>query len=172
MAILSLTSVRNTLGGTFSVNGTKVYPSGGKYTVYLNPSDIGATSTTFDLSFITYTQGHSHQSGYDSKTDETVISISSMHHTYEYKTMKSHTGTLDLGDITLKIYTGEDFVNVPSTAGFFVGVNNIARKVSDMYIGISNKARKISDGWVGVNGIARKFWPCLELQNVTPGSII
>ena len=172
MAILSLTSVRNTLGGTFSVNGTKVYPSGGKYTVYLNPSDIGATSTTFDLSFITYTQGHSHQSGYDSKTDETVISISSMHHTYEYKTMKSHTGTLDLGDITLKIYTGDDSVAVPSISALFVGIDGVAKKVTDMLVGINGVAKKIPDAWIGINGIARKFWPCLELQNVTPGNII
>ena len=171
MAILQLTSVLNTFGGTFRVNGTQVYPSGGKYTVYLTPSDIGATSTTFNLSFVTYTEMHSHMTGYDTITEE-VVQYSSQHSVIKYTSKTSHTGRLQLGEITLKIYTGDDVINVPSIAGFFVGENDVARKVSDMYIGVSNKARKISDGWVGINGVARKFWPCLALQNVTPGSIL
>ena len=171
MAILQLTSVSNTYGGTFRVNETQVYPSGGKYTVYLTPSDIGTTSATFDLSFVTYTQQHSHMTGYDSLTSE-VIQSTNQGLITKYTSKTSHTGKLQLGEITLKIYTGDDVINVPSIAGFFVGESDVARKVSDMYIGVSNKARKISDGWVGINGVARKFWPCLALQNVAAGSIL
>jgi hypothetical protein len=109
--------------------------------------------------------------GYDSLSSEVVQSTNQGLIT-KYTSKTSHTGKLQLGEITLKIYTGDDVINVPSIAGFFVGENDIARKVSDMYIGVSNKARKISDGWVGINGVARKFWPCLALQNVTPGSVL
>ena len=171
MAILQLTSINNTYGGSFKINDTKVYPSSGKYTIYLQPSDIGATSTTFNLSFATNTVAHSHMNDYDSLQSE-VINGSAQHSTIKYTAKKTHTGTLQLGEITLKIYTGEDFVNVPSTAGFFVGVNNVAKKVSDLYVGVSNKARKVTDGWVGINGVARKFWPVVELKDTVSGDII
>ena len=41
----------------------------------------------------------------------------------------------------------------------YVGVDNVAQKVSRMYIGVDNTARHIIKGYVGVNGVAQQFWP-------------
>ena len=172
MAVLSLTSISNTYGGSLQVNGTKVYPSNGVYNIYLEPTDLGEASTTFELKFSTYTQAHSHQTGYDSKTSEVLISTSSMHHTYEYKTMKYHTGTVELGDITLKIYTGDDFVAVPSTSALYIGVGGVAKKITEMYASVNGIAKKISGSWIGIRGTAQEFQPCLELQHIVPGEIV
>lgn len=38
----------------------------------------------------------------------------------------------------------------------YVGVNNVARKISKEYVGISNVARNISKVYVGINNVARK----------------
>lgn len=40
----------------------------------------------------------------------------------------------------------------------FVGVNNVARKISNCYVGIDGKARKVKAIYVGVNGVARLVW--------------
>lgn len=174
MAVLSLTSISNTYGGNLSVNGTRVYPSNGVYTIYLEPADLGETSTTFEFKFTTYTPTHgsSHLNSYDSRTYNKIVEAGSSYTVAQYTLVKNHTGTLSLSDITLKIYTGDDFVAVPTTSALFIGVNNIAKKVTDIYTGVNNVAKKVTDGWIGINGVARKFWPCLELQNVTPGGIL
>jgi hypothetical protein len=42
--------------------------------------------------------------------------------------------------------------------GAYVGVNNIARKVTKIYCGVDNVARKVKKGYVGVGGVARIFF--------------
>ena len=39
----------------------------------------------------------------------------------------------------------------------YIGVNNIAKKVSSLYIGVNNKARKVKSGYIGVNNKAHSF---------------
>lgn len=171
MAVLQLTSINSTYGGTLEINDSTVYSNASIYTVYLEPSDIGTTSTTFTLKFRTATPVHSHSSNYDSKTTTMGSSDSAgaeYYHTYK----KNHTGILNLDNITLKIYAGDDFSSVPSTTALFVGVGGVAKKVTDIFVGVNGVARKVSDAWIGVNGVARKFWPCLELKDVPAGSII
>lgn len=171
IAILSLTSASNTYGGgSLKINDEEVYKSSGKYIVYLNPSDLGASSTTFTLKFRTYNPTHSHSSNYDSHTSSVDSRTEGYYEYHTYK--KSHTGTLTLSNITLNIYTGDDAANVPSTPLIAVGVNDVARKVSDIYVGVNGVARKVSDAWVGINGVARKIWPCLALRDVPVGSLI
>lgn len=171
MAVLQMTSANNTYGGSLYVDDEGVYLSGGIYTVYLEPSVIGATTTSFTLKFITYTPTHYHHSNYDSRAYHASGSVGS-YPAEQYLLTKNHTGVLNLENITLKIYTGDDFVSVPSTSALFVGVNDVAKKVTDIFVGVDGVARKVSDAWIGINGVARKFWPCLELKDVPPGSII
>lgn len=40
----------------------------------------------------------------------------------------------------------------------YVGVNNVARKVTSMYVGVNGVARKIKKAYVGVNGVAQQFY--------------
>ena len=40
----------------------------------------------------------------------------------------------------------------------YVGVNNVARKVSKMYVGVGGIARKVKKAYVGVGGVARLFF--------------
>lgn len=40
----------------------------------------------------------------------------------------------------------------------YVGVNGIARNVSNIYVGVNGVARKVVKGYVGVNGVAQQFW--------------
>ena len=40
----------------------------------------------------------------------------------------------------------------------YVGVSDVARKVSKAYVGVSGTARKIIKGYVGVNGVAQLFY--------------
>ena len=42
--------------------------------------------------------------------------------------------------------------------GVYVGVNNLARKVTKIYCGVNNVARKVKKGYVGVGGVARIFF--------------
>lgn len=57
--------------------------------------------------------------------------------------------------------------------GAFLGVNGVARKISNKYIGVNGVARKISNGYIGVNGVARQFWPGGEpLSGLPAGSIV
>ena len=42
--------------------------------------------------------------------------------------------------------------------GAYVGVNNLARKVTKIYCGVNNVARKVKKGYVGVGGVARIFF--------------
>lgn len=171
MAVFSMESISTTFGGTIWVNDEVVYKSGDKYIAYLDPSIVGLNSTEIILKFQTYTPKHYHKSDYDSISNE-----------YNYDTTegayggavytKYHEGVLTVNNITLKIYTGDDFVSAPSTSVLFVGVGGVAKKVNDMFIGVSGIAKKVSDAWIGVNGVARKFWPCLELKDVPAGSKI
>ena len=43
----------------------------------------------------------------------------------------------------------------------YVGINNVARKVSKMYVGVNGVARKVKKAYVGVNGVAREFYTIL-----------
>ena len=172
MAILQLTSTNNTYGGSLKVNGTEVYKHSSIYTVYLDASAIGTTSTSFTLEFQSYNPAHNHLNNYDSKTLVSQNSGITSETVYVYHYKKYHTGLLNLDNITLKIYTGDDAANVPSTPLICVGVDEIAKKVTDMYVGVNGVAKRISDAWVGINGVARKIWPCLELKDVPVGSLI
>ena len=176
MAVLQMTSGNNTYGGSLYVNEDGVYLSGGVYTYYLDPSILGTSTTSFELKFRTNTPVHSHATGYDSRTYSHSSSLTDTEGNYiqvdVYTLIKNHTGLLNLTDITLKIYTGDDLVSAPSTSALFVGVDDVAKKVTDIFVGVDGVARKVSDAWIGINGVARKFWPCLELKDVPPGSII
>lgn len=176
MAVLQMTVTQNTYGGSLYVNYEGVYLSNGKYTVYLDPSTIGTVATSFTLEFTTYTKTHYHSSDYDLRSEAGFSYITDAEGNLIpvdiYTLTKNHEGVLRLEDITLKIYTGDDFVSAPSTSALFVGVDGVAKKVTDMFVGVNGVAKKISDAWIGVNGVARKFWPCLELKDVPVGSII
>lgn len=171
MVVFSMESIGTTYGGTVWVNDEIVYKSSDMYVAYLDPSIVGTESTEITVKFQSYTPSHYHKSDYDSVSNE-----------YNYDTTegayggavytKNHEGVLVVNNITLKIYTGDDFVSAPSTSSLFAGVNDTAKKVTDIFIGVNGVAKKVSDAWIGVNGIARKFWPCLELKDVPAGSII
>jgi len=45
---------------------------------------------------------------------------------------------------------------------FWIGVNNIARKVIAPYIGVGGKARRVMKGYIGVGGKARVFYDYLD----------
>lgn len=47
---------------------------------------------------------------------------------------------------------------------FYVGVDNKARKVSDIYVGVDGVARKVVRAYVGVNGVAQLCWPIAEVD--------
>lgn len=167
MAVLTFAGSNSAYGGMVYVDDTQVYQNNNTYTFYLDPTMLGTTSTSFNFKFKSYTVAHNHLNDYDSKT---LVSSSGGTSIYHYK--KSHSGNITLSSITLKIYTGEDFVSAPSTSALLVGVDGVAKKVTDMFVGVNGVAKKVSEGWIGVNGIARKFWPCLELKDVPAGSII
>ena len=40
----------------------------------------------------------------------------------------------------------------------YVGIGDIARKVTDIYVGVNGVARKVKNGYVGANGVARQFY--------------
>lgn len=42
--------------------------------------------------------------------------------------------------------------------GAWVGVDNVARKVTNVYVGVDGVARKVKAAWIGVDGVARKFY--------------
>ena len=42
--------------------------------------------------------------------------------------------------------------------GAWIGVDNSARKVTNVYVGVDGVARKVKAAWIGVGGIARKFY--------------
>jgi hypothetical protein len=42
--------------------------------------------------------------------------------------------------------------------GAYIGIDGLARKVTNMYIGVDGVARKVKTGYIGVDGIARQFW--------------
>ena len=44
----------------------------------------------------------------------------------------------------------------------YVGVNGLARKVTDLYVGVNGVARRVSKGYVGVNGVARQFYSAAQ----------
>lgn len=43
----------------------------------------------------------------------------------------------------------------------YVGVSDVARKVSKMYVGVNGVARKVTKAYVGVNGVAQQFYTAL-----------
>lgn len=43
----------------------------------------------------------------------------------------------------------------------YVGVSDVARKVSKMYVGVNGVARKVKKAYVGVNGVAQQFYTAL-----------
>lgn len=47
----------------------------------------------------------------------------------------------------------------------YVGVNNVARKVTNAYVGVNGVARKIKKAYVGVNDIAQLFY---EAEKIIP----
>lgn len=171
--VLQMTRSNNTYGGALYLNNQEIYPSSGVYTVYLEPSSLGSSSTSFTLKFITYTPSHTHDKSSMTHTNDWGETFYDNDHVDMWDTFTlRHTGLLSLTNITLKIYTGDDAANVPSTPLICVGVNEVAKKVTDMYAGVNGVAKRISDAWVGINGVARKIWPCLELKDVPVGSLI
>ena len=40
----------------------------------------------------------------------------------------------------------------------YIGINNVARNVSQQYVGVSSVARQVSNGYVGIGGVARLFF--------------
>ena len=40
----------------------------------------------------------------------------------------------------------------------YVGIDNVARKVTKQYIGVNNVARKVTKGYIGVNNVARQCY--------------
>lgn len=42
---------------------------------------------------------------------------------------------------------------------FYVGIDDKARKVSNIYVGVDGVARKVVKAYVGVNGVAQLCWP-------------
>ena len=56
----------------------------------------------------------------------------------------------------------------------YIGINNVARKVSKIYLGIDNVARKVKKAYIGIGGIARPWWGSETLSYygvVTGGNI-
>jgi hypothetical protein len=41
-----------------------------------------------------------------------------------------------------------------------------------MFIGVNGVAKKISEAWIGVNGIAKKIYPAYMVSMLNPGDII
>lgn len=39
--------------------------------------------------------------------------------------------------------------------GAYIGVNGVARKITQSYVGVGGVARTIKKGYIGVNGVAR-----------------
>lgn len=55
----------------------------------------------------------------------------------------------------------------------YIGVNNVARKVTKPYIGVNNVARGVKNGYVGVDGIARQFYQSgVPISNYSVGNTV
>ena len=167
MVVLQASVTNTTYGGTFRVNGEVASVSSGVLTAYLEPSAIAASSASIEVSFTSYTPAHTHYSDYDSRTP---LSGGSNYARVQYK--KTHNASASLANITLKIYTGDDAIARPSVPQMFIGVGDVAKKVSEMFIGVSGKAKKVSEAWIGVNGKAMKIFPTLTVGDLAPGSIV
>ena len=50
----------------------------------------------------------------------------------------------------------------------YIGVNNIARKISNCYVGVDGIARKVKAVYVGVDGKARLVWQAIKKKVTTP----
>ena len=46
----------------------------------------------------------------------------------------------------------------------YIGVNNVARKISNCYVGVNGVARKVKAVYVGVNGVARLVWQSIKTK--------
>ena len=40
-----------------------------------------------------------------------------------------------------------------------IGVNNVARNVTQMRVGVNGVARNVTAAYIGVDGVARRIWP-------------
>lgn len=49
----------------------------------------------------------------------------------------------------------------------YIGVNNVARKISNCYVGVNGVARKVKAVYVGVNGVARLVWQAVKKKIVS-----
>lgn len=172
-AVLSMTGSNSAFGGVVKVNDEFVPKSVDQYVTYLDTSIIGSTSTTITVSFQSYGHTYNHKSDADSSR---LVSTSSSGNASEYtetrQYYKSHEGALTLSDITLTIYTGNDSISVPSTSTVLVGVDGVAKKVTDMFVGVNGTAKKVSEAWIGVNGKAKKIFPTFILGMLSPGDIV
>lgn len=171
--VLSMTGGNSAFGGIVKVNDEFVPKSIDQYIAYLDTSIVGSTSTTITVSFQSYGHTYNHKSDADSsRLISTSTSGNGSEYTETYQYYKSHEGALSLSDITLTIYTGNDSIAVPSTSAVFVGVNGIAKKVTNMFVGVNGVAKKISSAWIGVNGKAKKIFPTFVLGMLSPGDIV
>lgn len=55
-------------------------------------------------------------------------------------------------------------------AGQYIGVSNVARKVSNQYVGVSNVARKVTKGYVGVGNVAKQHYSSDVTLKITKGT--
>ena len=154
-------------GGSFKVNGEGASVSAGVLTAYLEASAISSTSASIEVEFTTYTPAHTHYSDYDSYK---VLSGSSQYGRIQYK--KTHNCNVALSNVTLKIYTGDDAVSRPSVPQIFIGVGDVAKRVTEMFIGVNGKAKRVTEAWIGVNGKAQKIFPTLIVGDLSPGDIV
>lgn len=152
------TQVSTSASYTFTASGdrtlvavftaTKIY-----YTVTLtaSPSEGGVISG-----------GGSYENG----SSVTVIAVANSGYNfngwYEGSELKSsstaYTFTIEK-DTVLQAQFAEEIEPEDGTeSGVFIGVDNIAQKVSKIYFGVGGKARKVVKGYIGIDGKARLFY--------------
>lgn len=55
----------------------------------------------------------------------------------------------------------------------YIGVGNVARKVTQPYFGVGSVARKVKAGYIGVGGVARQFFPGgITVSSLPVGTIV
>ncbi len=89
-----------------------------------------------------------------------VLTVQGAQNGYQTKVTAS---TTDLTPGTSSLETGFIYVVYEQESDsmakkMYVGVSDVARKVSKMYVGINGVARKIKKAYVGVGGVARLFF--------------
>lgn len=175
-AILQMKAGNSAYGGTFKVNGKALVTNNGVYTAYLDVTTLGKSSGSVTVTFTSNTPTHTHYSDYDSRIHTGTTSTTDTEGNYIgidiYRLTKQHTGALALSEITLMLYIGNDSIAVPSMAAAMVGVDGVAKKISNMFIGINGVAKKITTAWIGIDGVARKIYPAYTVGSLIPGEII